>query len=74
MLEFLNFTVLFAAYVLCLFCERNGLSLAFGAYSQQDHDIDHLHALEILFIVLALGFALDEYTSAMEHGWGSACS
>ncbi|KAI0034203.1 receptor-activated Ca2+-permeable cation channel [Vararia minispora EC-137] len=53
MLEFLNFAVLFVTYILCL------------TY----HDIYHLHTFEVVFIVFALAFALDEYTASMEHGW-----
>ena len=34
-------------------------------------DLEHLHAFEIIFMVFALAFALDEYTASMEHGWKS---
>ncbi|KAI0067204.1 hypothetical protein BV25DRAFT_1911871 [Artomyces pyxidatus] len=53
-LEFMNFACLLVTFVLCL------------SY----HEISSLRAFEILFIVFAAAFALEEYTASMEHGWG----
>ncbi|KAI0267672.1 hypothetical protein BC834DRAFT_54466 [Gloeopeniophorella convolvens] len=53
-LEFLNFACLLVAFVLCLTYQ----------------DLNALHPFEILFIVFAAAFALEEYTASIEHGWG----
>ncbi|KAI9460358.1 hypothetical protein F5148DRAFT_983294 [Russula earlei] len=53
-LEFLNFAFL-------LVCRTN---------SSTDKNPDTPHPFEILFIVFAAAFALDEYTAFREHGWG----
>jgi len=38
-----------------------------------DKDLDSPHLFELLFIIFAAGFALDEYTASIQHGWGSTC-
>lgn len=58
LLEFLNFALLFTTYMLCM----------------THRDLEHLHAFEVVFMVFALAFALDEYTASIEHGWKSKCS
>ncbi|KAJ7773071.1 receptor-activated Ca2+-permeable cation channel [Mycena metata] len=52
-LEFLNFACLLLTFVLCL--------------SNQDHA--KLTFWEVVFIVFAAAFTLEEYTAATEHGW-----
>jgi TolB-like protein len=39
-----------------------------------DKNLDALHHFEVLFIVFAAAFALEEYTTSIEHGWGSKCN
>ncbi|KAH9068507.1 hypothetical protein EDB83DRAFT_2506124 [Lactarius deliciosus] len=56
-LEFLNFTCLLVTFILCLFCS----SLAFSPYK----DLNTPNAFEVLFIVFAAAFALEEYTASM---------
>jgi hypothetical protein len=41
--------------------------------SVADKDLDALHHFEVLFIIFAVAFALEEYTASIEHGWGSKC-
>ncbi|KAH9972144.1 hypothetical protein BGW80DRAFT_1474791 [Lactifluus volemus] len=53
-LEFLNFACLFVTFILCLSRKRS----------------PPLHNYEILFIIFAAAFALEEYTTSIEHGWG----
>ncbi|KAI0042867.1 hypothetical protein FA95DRAFT_1609847 [Auriscalpium vulgare] len=53
-LEFLNFACLLITFILCL------------SY----RDVNALHPFEVLFLVFAAAFALEEYTASMEHGWG----
>ncbi|KAH9998811.1 hypothetical protein BJV74DRAFT_187360 [Russula compacta] len=53
-LEFLNFASLLVVFVLCL------------SYK----DLDTPHLFEVLFIIFAAAFALEEYTASIEHGWG----
>lgn len=36
-----------------------------------DKDLDSPHLFELLFIIFAAGFALDEYTASIQHGWSS---
>jgi len=52
-LEFLNFAFLLVAFVLCL------------SYK----NLDAPHPFEILFIIFAVAFALEEYTASRQHGW-----
>ncbi|GLB40556.1 putative receptor-activated Ca2 -permeable cation channel [Lyophyllum shimeji] len=53
MLEFLNFALLLIAFVLCL--------------STQDKSA--VTFWEVVFIIFAAAFTLEEYTAATEHGW-----
>ncbi|KAI0312291.1 hypothetical protein OF83DRAFT_1166026 [Amylostereum chailletii] len=52
-LECMNFAALLVTFLLCLTYQDATTVLPF----------------EILFVVFALAFALDEYTASMEHGW-----
>jgi hypothetical protein len=52
-LEFLNFALLLVTFVLCL------------SYK----NLDAPHPFEILFIIFAVAFALEEYTASRQHGW-----
>ncbi|KAJ7274546.1 hypothetical protein B0H12DRAFT_1228255 [Mycena haematopus] len=52
-LEFLNFACLLVTFVLCL--------------SNQDHT--QMTFWEVVFIIFAAAFTLEEYTAATEHGW-----
>ncbi|KAF8638246.1 hypothetical protein AX17_002268 [Amanita inopinata Kibby_2008] len=52
-LEFLNFCMLFFTFVLCL------------SY----HDATKLTMWEVVFIIFAAAFTLEEYTASNEHGW-----
>ncbi|KAI9463324.1 hypothetical protein BJY52DRAFT_79038 [Lactarius psammicola] len=52
-LEFLNFTYLLVTFILCLFYK----------------DLNTPNAFEVLFVVFAAAFALEEYTASVEHGW-----
>ncbi|KAJ6513410.1 receptor-activated Ca2+-permeable cation channel [Mycena sanguinolenta] len=52
-LEFLNFACLLITFVLCL--------------SNQDHA--QMTFWEVVFIIFAAAFTLEEYTAATEHGW-----
>uniref|UniRef100_D8Q4C4 Polycystin cation channel PKD1/PKD2 domain-containing protein n=1 Tax=Schizophyllum commune (strain H4-8 / FGSC 9210) TaxID=578458 RepID=D8Q4C4_SCHCM len=52
-LEFFNVGVLLFTFCLCILTHNN----------------DHVTFGEILFIVFAASFVLDEYTAATEHGW-----
>ncbi|KAI0300759.1 hypothetical protein BC826DRAFT_1096100 [Russula brevipes] len=54
-LEFLNFALLLIVFVLCL---------------RANKDLNALHPFEVLFIIFAVAFALEEYTASIEHGWG----
>lgn len=38
-----------------------------------DKDLNTPNAFEILFIVFAAAFALEEYTASVEHGWSGEC-
>ncbi|KAI0077860.1 hypothetical protein K474DRAFT_1661071 [Panus rudis PR-1116 ss-1] len=53
-LEFLNFTALLLTFLLCL----------------SNRDLHYMTPFEIVFIVFAAAFALEEYTASKEHGWG----
>lgn len=39
--------------------------------SRSDKDLNHMTPFEVIFIVYATAFALEEYTASKEHGWGS---
>ncbi|KAK2463448.1 hypothetical protein APHAL10511_004534 [Amanita phalloides] len=52
-LEFINFALLLLTFILCLF----------------NRDVSRLALWEIVFIIFAVAFTLDEYTVANEHGW-----
>ncbi|KIM33297.1 hypothetical protein M408DRAFT_326068 [Serendipita vermifera MAFF 305830] len=52
-LEFLNFTVLLLAFLLCLSSKR----------------YDRINVYELIFMVFSLSFALGEYAASKEHGW-----
>ncbi|PFH52912.1 hypothetical protein AMATHDRAFT_138783 [Amanita thiersii Skay4041] len=52
-LEFLNFALLLITFVLCLF----------------NRDVNRLNTWEVVFIIFAAAFTLDEYTASNEHGW-----
>ncbi|KAK7690562.1 hypothetical protein QCA50_005660 [Cerrena zonata] len=52
-LEFLNFVALLLLFLLCL----------------STRDLAHMNGFELLFIIFAAAFALEEYTASREHGW-----
>lgn len=52
-LEFLNFSLLLLTFVLCLFTR----------------DLARMTTWEIVFIVFAIAFVLEEYTAVNEYGW-----
>ncbi|KAJ7659964.1 receptor-activated Ca2+-permeable cation channel [Mycena rosella] len=52
-LEFLNFACLLFTFVLCL----------------SNQDLEKLTFWEVVFILFATAFALEEYTASTEHGW-----
>ncbi|KAI0951035.1 hypothetical protein AcW1_008184 [Taiwanofungus camphoratus] len=52
-LEFFNFALLLTTFLLCL----------------SNRDINKMNAFEIIFIIFAVAFTLDEYTASKEHGW-----
>ncbi|EJD49556.1 receptor-activated Ca2+-permeable cation channel [Auricularia subglabra TFB-10046 SS5] len=51
-LEFLNFAMLFVTFLLCV----------------STQNLEHLTLWEVVFGVMAIAFALEEYTAAQEHG------
>lgn len=53
-LEFLNFALLLTTFLLCL----------------SNQQVERLTAFEIVFIIFATAFTLEEYTASKEHGWG----
>jgi len=53
-LEFLNFALLLTAFLLCL----------------SNRDINKMNPFELVFIIFATAFTLEEYTASKEHGWG----
>ncbi|THH21422.1 hypothetical protein EW146_g156 [Bondarzewia mesenterica] len=57
-LEFLSFALLFVTFVLCLWHQ----------------DANALNPFEVVFILFAAAFALEEYTASKEHGWGTSSS
>ncbi len=75
-LEFLNFTCLLVTFILCLFCKpllfiAPLLYVLIGFIA--DKDLNALAPFEVLFLVFAAAFALDEYTASVEHGWSGKC-
>ncbi|KAI0822545.1 hypothetical protein BC628DRAFT_1327164 [Trametes gibbosa] len=54
-LEFLNFALLLTTFLLCL----------------SKKDMNALNGFELVFIIFASAFALEEYTASKEHGWTS---
>ncbi|KAL5635136.1 hypothetical protein ACGC1H_002983 [Rhizoctonia solani] len=52
-MEFVDFAVLLFLFVLCL----------------HNKNFEYMNWTEIVFIVFAFGFLLDELTAALEHGW-----
>ncbi|KAI0635594.1 hypothetical protein C8Q77DRAFT_1155382 [Trametes polyzona] len=52
-LEFLNFALLLTTFLLCL----------------SKKDMNAMNVFELIFIVFATAFALEEYTASKEHGW-----
>ncbi|KAL1940266.1 hypothetical protein VTO73DRAFT_9218 [Trametes versicolor] len=52
-LEFLNFALLLTTFLLCL----------------SNKDMNAMNVFEVVFIVIASAFALEEYTASKEHGW-----
>ncbi|CUA75905.1 Calcium channel YVC1 [Rhizoctonia solani] len=52
-MEFVDFAVLLFLFVLCL----------------RNKNFEYMNWSEIVFIVFAFGFLLDELTAALEHGW-----
>lgn len=61
-------------FILCLFCT----SLASPPFNVlidlfTDKDLNTPNAFELLFIVFAAAFALEEYTASVEHGWSGKC-
>ncbi|KAI8980049.1 hypothetical protein BD414DRAFT_493449 [Trametes punicea] len=52
-LEFLNFALLLTTFLLCL----------------SNKDMQTMNGFEIVFIIFAAAFALEEYTASKEHGW-----
>ncbi|EMD33909.1 hypothetical protein CERSUDRAFT_107712 [Gelatoporia subvermispora B] len=53
-MEFLNFALLLTTFLLCL----------------SSRDVNYMNGFEIVFVIFALAFALEEYTASKEHGWG----
>jgi hypothetical protein len=73
-LEFLNFACLLVTFILCLFC-TSLTSPLFNSIIDliTDKDLNAPNAFELLFIVFAAAFALEEYTASVEHGWSGKC-
>lgn len=74
-LEFVDFAILLFLFVLFLNSKPAVLlllALADTLYRQKK--FDYMVWPEILFIIFAFGFLLDEFTAAQEHGWTSAYS
>ncbi|KAJ3778195.1 receptor-activated Ca2+-permeable cation channel [Lentinula raphanica] len=53
-LEFLNFAILLLTFILCL----------------SNRNPESTNVWELVFILFAVAFALEEYTASTEHGWG----
>lgn len=71
-LQFLNFVFLLVTFILCL--ARKYLLLPFSNRPTKcftDKDLDAPHPFEVLFIIFAAAFALEEYTASRQHGWVS---
>lgn len=45
--------------------------LLFNFICNEDQQVERLTAFEIVFIIFATAFTLEEYTASKEHGWGS---
>lgn len=75
-LEFLNFAMLMLSFCLCLSRKEflRILCMMQLLISPVDQDLDHLGPWEMIFMVFAAGFILDEYAQAKEHGWSSECA
>ena len=41
---------------------------------ETEKDTDFMNGFEIVFIIFAAAFALEEYTASKEHGWTSESS
>ncbi|KAJ3742240.1 hypothetical protein DFH05DRAFT_1402192 [Lentinula detonsa] len=54
-LEFLNFAALLLTFILCL----------------SNQNPNGTNIWEVIFVLFAVAFALEEYTASTEHGWGS---
>ncbi|CCL98789.1 uncharacterized protein FIBRA_00794 [Fibroporia radiculosa] len=52
-MEFLNFALLLTIFLLCL----------------SNRDVKQMNVFEIVFVVFAAAFTLEEYTASKEHGW-----
>lgn len=77
-LEFLNFTCLMLAFVLCLastWCLVFGFIVAAAESSvSTDQDKARITFWEAIFILWASACALEEYTASTENGWYSKWS
>lgn len=72
-LEFLNFACLLLFFVLCLSSELSMFtkferSLKFIFLGKK---LPSMSLWEVVFIIFAAAFALEEYTASKEYGWGS---
>lgn len=73
-LEFLNFVFLLFLFLLALSSERSLSLLLFifiDCHPRSDKDLESMTFFEVVFIIFAVAFALDEYTASREHGWNS---
>ncbi|KAH9063947.1 hypothetical protein EDB87DRAFT_1673307 [Lactarius vividus] len=61
-LEFLNFACLLVTFIFFLL-----VYVLIGSIT--DKDLNTPNAFEVLFIVFAAAFTLEEYTASIEHGW-----
>ena len=71
-LEFMNFALLMITFCLCLACQfllSFMLNSKITNPSKKDQTLDALGPYEIVFMVFAAGFVLNEYSQAMENGW-----
>lgn len=72
-LEFCNFGVLLFLFLLCLSSKDFILCflISLTILPLQGKDLAKVTPFEVMFIVFATAFALEEYTASKEHGWGS---
>lgn len=74
-LEFLNFAVLLGLFLLVLSSKYHGEFALEDRFSHllyySAKNIDYVTPFEVLFIIFATAFALEEYTASQEHGWDS---